>query len=44
MIMINVCIFTNKPDQYFNILLAPIFFNSFIFDHSKIDKNDTFRF
>lgn len=35
MVVVDVCIFADKPDEYFDIFFAPVFFDSFVFDHSK---------
>jgi hypothetical protein len=35
MVGVDVSIFANEPNEYFDIFFAPIFFNSFVFDHSE---------
>ena len=38
---INVSILGDDPDEYFDILFTPIFFDSLIFNHSIINTKFT---
>ena len=40
--MIDVGVFTDKPNKNFDIFFAPIFFYPFIFDHPKMKKEVLF--
>lgn len=44
LVMVDISIFWDEPNEYFYIFLTPILFNSFIFNHSKIKRERTFRF
>ena len=39
LIVVDISILRNEPNEYFDILLTPILFYSFVLDHSKLIRN-----
>jgi hypothetical protein len=35
LVVVDIGVFANEPDEYFDVLFAPVFFDAFVFDHSE---------